>query len=83
MLEMDSIRFLKLNRRLNIVLLILLITFFVLYINYGTNPCDDCRFDIDGKTLKFKEFFQMFHEKCLVEIESQLSSLDISNLFLD
>jgi len=81
--KVEYMQSIKINRILNLIILILLITFLCLFLAYGTSPCGDCRFYVDGEDLRINQFFELFRDKCLVEqvkYNSQSSSLDISNI---
>lgn len=50
---------------LNLVIIILGITFILLVWHYGLDDCDKLRFDLNGKKLDAGEFMKIYSDECL------------------
>lgn len=52
------------NKTLKHLIIVLFIILAISTIAFKLNPCDKCKFRLDGDSLNIKEFMDLYQEKC-------------------
>ena len=63
---------------LRIIILVLLISFFIIFNRTGKTNCQACSFEIKGEEYNAEGFFNMYADKCLVKQSSLKESFNLS-----